>query len=97
MSEHTDDSAGEFVDGNTLAGPLADLFAVDVTVADAECSGCGATGALATLRVYSRAPGYVARCPSCDAVILRLVRARDAVWLDLRGAVRLRVPITAAG
>lgn len=85
----------DFEDGNALAGPLAELFAVDITVADAQCAGCGSTGAVAALRVYSHAPGYVARCPSCADVVLRLVRTADAAWLDLRGAVRLRVPMAA--
>jgi len=85
----------DFEDGNVLAGPLAELFAVDVTVAEAQCAGCGATGSVAALRVYSRAPGYVARCPSCAEVVMRLVRSTDAAWLDLRGAVRLRVPMPA--
>jgi hypothetical protein len=86
---------GDFEDGNALAGPLAELFAIDVTVADAQCAGCGVTGSVAALRVYSRAPGFVARCPSCAHVVMRLVRSADAAWLDLRGAVRLRVPMPA--
>jgi hypothetical protein len=35
----------------------------------------------------------VARCPSCDSVVLRLVRAPDRAWLDLRGVVALEVPM----
>jgi hypothetical protein len=93
MTEFFD--AEDYEDGNALAGPLAELFAVDVTVAEAQCAGCGATGSVAALRVYSRAPGYVARCPSCSEVVMRLVRSTDAAWLDLRGAVRLRVPMPA--
>lgn len=87
----------DFEDGNALAGPLAEIFAVDVTVAETECVGCGATDSVAALRVYSRAPGYVARCPSCESVVLRLVRTPDATWLDLRGAVRLTLPMPALG
>jgi hypothetical protein len=33
----------------------------------------------------------VARCPSCDDVVLRLVRGPERAWLDLRGAVSLQV------
>ncbi|MDT4938419.1 MAG: hypothetical protein QOG80_2090 [Pseudonocardiales bacterium] len=89
MTDHDSD----FEDGNALAGPLAELFAVDVTVAEAMCAGCGRTGAVAGLRVYTRAPGLVARCPGCSAVVLRLVRAPEAAWLDLRGTTRLRIPM----
>ncbi|HEU4424530.1 MAG TPA: DUF6510 family protein [Pilimelia sp.] len=83
----------EFVDGNALAGPLREIFAVDVTAATGRCAGCGHAGAVATLRVYLRAPGLVARCPACHAVVLRLVRGPDRAWLDLRGAVNLEIPL----
>ncbi|MCI2423185.1 DUF6510 family protein [Saccharopolyspora sp. K220] len=83
----------QYLDGNALAGPLAEIFAVDVTTADAQCGGCGRTGPVATLRVYDRAPGMVARCPGCDGVLLRLVRSPDSAWLDLRGTVRLRIAL----
>ena len=82
------------VDGNAMAGDLGEIFAVDVTAAVATCAGCGRAGVVAELRLWVRAPGIVARCPSCGDVVLRLVRAPDRVFLDLRGATRLelRVP-----
>jgi hypothetical protein len=86
---------GQFHDGNALAGPLREVFAVDVTAAVGRCAGCGRVGSVATLRVYDRAPGLVARCPDCDGVVLRLVRGPDRVWLDLRGAVSLEIPLPA--
>ena len=82
-----------YQDGNALAGPLAEIFAVDVTAAVGTCTGCKTTGPLAQLRVYSHAPGLVARCPTCDQVILRLVRGPQEAWLDLRGTVSLRIPL----
>jgi hypothetical protein len=82
-----------FQDGNALAGPLREIFAVDVTVARAQCAGCGHSGAIAELRVYGPAPGFVARCPGCEDVVLRIVRGPDAAWLDLRGTVSLKVPL----
>jgi hypothetical protein len=82
-----------YSDGNALAGPLGEVFTLDVTVAEARCAGCGQTGPLAQLRVYGPEPGLVARCPGCDGVVLRLVRGPDAAWLDLRGCVRLRIPL----
>jgi hypothetical protein len=82
-----------YEDGNALAGPLGEIFAVDVTRASARCANCGTTGPVAALQVYSHAPGLVARCPGCAAVVMRLVRSPDAAWLDLRGTVRLRIPL----
>lgn len=88
----TGDTA-DFEDGNTLAGPLSEIFTVDVTTAVVRCVNCTATGPLATLRVYTHAPGLVARCPGCEEVILRLVRTPDSAWLDMRGTVSLRIPL----
>jgi hypothetical protein len=86
-----------FTDGNALAGPLSEIFAVDVTAANTRCVSCGRLGVVATLRVYQQAPGLVARCPGCDAVLLRLVRGPDRGWLDLRGVVWLEIPLPADG
>jgi hypothetical protein len=80
---------GDYEDGNALAGPLSELFAVDVTAAEGHCTNCGATGPIAQLRVYGPAPGLVARCPECSQVVMRLVRGEDSAWLDLRGTVSL--------
>jgi hypothetical protein len=87
------DVTDDYEDGNTLAGPLSEIFTVDVTTAVVRCVNCAATGPLATLRVYGHAPGLVARCPGCEEVVLRLVRTTDSAWLDLRGTVSLRIPL----
>ncbi|GAA0382101.1 DUF6510 family protein [Microbispora corallina] len=86
----------DHLDGNALAGPLREIFAVDMTAAVGRCAGCGLTGPLATLHVYGPGPGFTARCPGCEEVVLRVVRGPDAAWLDLRGAVSLRIPLTDA-
>jgi Family of unknown function (DUF6510) len=83
----------DHLDGNALAGPLGEVFAVDVTAAVGRCAGCGQVNAVAALHVYTHAPGLVARCPGCETVVLRLVRTPDSAWLDLRGTVALRVPL----
>lgn len=79
------------LDGNALAGPLRDIFAVDVTAAVGQCAHCRKAGPLARTRVYTEAPGVVARCPDCDEVVLRLVRGPENVWLDMRGMLTLRI------
>lgn len=84
-----------FVDGNALAGPLGEIFAVDVTVATSRCVSCGQTDPVAALHVYAKAPGLVARCPGCGEVILRLVRTPNGASLDLRGCVNLHIPLPA--
>lgn len=83
------------LDGNTMAGALGELFAVDVTVAVVECAGCGHTGVVAEVVVYADGPGMVARCPVCSDVLLRLVRSDRRAWLDMSGMVCLRVDMPA--
>jgi hypothetical protein len=77
-----------WVDGNVLAGALRTIFAVDVTGARGRCAACGHTGPLAEARVYPAA-GYVARCVSCEAVLMRLVEAPGRTFLDLHGIALL--------
>jgi ribosomal protein S27E len=81
------------MDGNVLAGALREIFSMDVTAAQGRCAGCGRTGMVAETRVYEHAAGLVARCPGCDAVLIRLVRAPDRAYLDLHGMSFLQVPM----
>ncbi len=91
----------DHLDGHDMLGALAEIFAVDVSTAVAPCTNCRQPNVLAELRVYGgpNAPGLVARCPGCDAVVLRVVRGPDRAWLDLRGLrhVELAVPDPARG
>jgi hypothetical protein len=85
--------SNRWTDGSALAGPLQDVFGVEVTTAMGRCTGCGRTMAMAEVRVFDRAPGVVARCPTCEQVLLRLVRGPGRAWLDLRGLVYLQLPV----
>jgi Family of unknown function (DUF6510) len=77
------------LDGNAAAGILSEIFAVDLTAARAMCAGCGATRAVGALLLYAHGMGTVVRCPSCDAVVLRVGRTPTQVWLDATGARHL--------
>jgi hypothetical protein len=78
------------LDGNALAGDLAEVFRTDMTAALFTCPGCRHTGAVATLRVWGPAPGLVGRCPSCTDPLLRLVRTPTRVFLTV--TARLEIP-----
>lgn len=82
----------QHLDGNVLAGPLAELFGFDPTTASARCAGCGAVAMLATAMVYVDAMGYVARCPGCDNVLATVVEGDARTWISLRGVTTLEVP-----
>jgi hypothetical protein len=66
-----------------------------MTVARATCATCGDTRPIGELRAYLRAPGIVLRCPTCDTVEVRIVRAETRAWLDLRGVRVLQLDIPA--
>lgn len=85
------------LDGNALAGALRDLFAFEATAAEATCARCGMSGPIGTLLVYAHGMGAVARCPGCDAPMLRMarrdVRSRATCWFEMTGVSRLRVSL----
>ena len=73
------------LDGNAAAGALVELFARDMTAARATCACCGAAGAFGALHGYGGAMGVVLRCPHCQTAMLRMVRARGSLRVDLAG------------
>jgi hypothetical protein len=75
----------DYLDGNAAAGPLSELFAVDIVSALGRCASCGRTAALATTRLYPVASGFVLRCPECTEILLRLLDSGENVRLDLPG------------
>jgi len=77
------------VDGNALAGPLAELFQTDMTIAAIECVACGDIAELAQAMVYPDPMGFVVHCASCEAVLMTLVTATESTSLDIRGIARL--------
>ncbi len=86
-------SSDVWSDGTALAGPFHDVFRVEVTAAIGRCMNCGREGPMGEVRVFDHAPGVVARCPTCDQVLVRLVRGPGRAWLDLRGLAYLQVPV----
>jgi NAD-dependent SIR2 family protein deacetylase len=80
-----------WTDGNSMGGPLREVFAVDLTTAVGRCVSCGNTAPLAEGRVFGPAPGLVLRCQRCGQPLLRLVRGPRQAWLDLRGLAYLAV------
>lgn len=84
------------LDGNAAAGLLAEIFAFEITVAQAQCAGCGGVSPVGTLLVYGGAMGAILRCPGCDAAMIRVTQLRGEYRLDLRGTHTLHVPALTA-
>lgn len=85
------------LDGNAAAGILSEIFAQDLTAARAACASCGTMGPMGALMVYAHGMGTVMRCPSCDAVVLRVARTGLHLWLDLTGATTVVVAAASPG
>lgn len=79
----------EALDGNAIGGLMLEVFGAEMTTATAVCAGCGAVAAVAEAVVYLEAPGTVARCRSCDSVLMVVVDVRGTKCVDLRGVASL--------
>ena len=86
--QHSVDERGEAVrlDGNAAAGILSEVFVPDITTAGSTCANCGTIRAIGALLAYAHGMGTVLRCPSCDAVVLRVARTPTRLLLDPTGA-----------
>ena len=91
MEETTDINRELMLDANATAGILHEIFGVEMTAAPTECANCGNEGEMGALLAYTRGPGIVLRCSACESVVLRITQAPDAIYLDARGAVYLRL------
>jgi hypothetical protein len=72
------------LDGNAAAGVLREVFGSEMTTALGTCGSCGAVGPVGAVHVYVSA-GMVLRCPSCEAVLMRIVESESRLWVDLTG------------
>jgi ribosomal protein S27AE len=81
----------ERLDGNAAAGVLLEVFAREMTTAMETCANCGRSSVLGAVHVYMDAPGTVLRCPTCEAVLMAIVRTRDDLHVDLSGLHRIEL------
>jgi hypothetical protein len=93
-----DDFSGDMntslmLDGNAVGGELQEIFGHDMTMAVARCAGCARDTEMGAMMAFTRAPGVVLRCPTCQAPIARIVETPAAIYLDMRGAQYLRMPV----
>ncbi|MDL5351432.1 DUF6510 family protein [Microbacterium sp. zg-YB36] len=80
------------VDGNALAGLLADVFATDITVAVMVCAGCGARGPLGGADVEDDGVAAIVRCRSCTHTMLTVLRCADGLTLRVGALDRIELP-----
>ena len=81
------------LDGNAAGGLLTQVFCGETSEARIICAGCGETAMIGALLAYGLELGAILRCPNCDTAVLRIGAAGNRLWVDLRGAVSLRVEV----
>lgn len=89
------DTDARLLDGNALGGPLAELFAPDLTAATIICAHCGGQTPLAAHQVYADAPALVVRCPGCTGIVMRCASDRRGVRFEMTGVRLLTVAVPA--
>ena len=78
-------------DANAAAGLLHEIFGVEMTASHTECANCGNEAEMGTLIAFTRGPGIVLRCSTCEHVMIRIVQTPEAIHFDARGAVYLKL------
>ena len=73
------------LDGNAVAGTLAEIYGDDMTTVLAECASCGQVDPIGGLIAYVHAPGMVLRCTACATVVIRIVHTPKRTLVDVRG------------
>jgi hypothetical protein len=73
-----------WLDGNAVAGLLAEALDEDMTAVERRCDHCGAVFALGAYRAYLGA-GVVLRCPGCGSPGLRVVELVDGFSVSWAG------------
>ena len=91
MEETTDINRELMLDANATAGLLYEIFGHEMTAAPTECANCGNEAEIGTLLAFTHGPGVILRCSACENVVLRIVQTPEAIYLDARGAVYLRL------
>lgn len=82
---------GLWLDGNGVAGLLAEAFGADVTTVPRGCGSCGTVAQVGEHRAYQGA-GVALRCPACGDLAARIVALPDRIVVQLSGSWRLELP-----
>jgi hypothetical protein len=86
------ENAAVTVDGNALAGLMADVMDGDVTLLVGTCAGCGSAAPLAEAVVEIDEAAAIARCRSCTHTLLTVLRDDGGVRIVFGMLRELRRP-----
>jgi hypothetical protein len=91
MQETKDINRELMLDANAAAGVLQEIFGLEMTATPTECASCGNEAEVGTMLAFTQGPGIVLRCSACENVMIRIVQTPQAIYLDARGAVYLKL------
>ena len=74
----------QHIDGNGIAGLLAEIAGAEMTTVLRTCQSCGARRAVGEHRAY-RTAGVVLRCPTCEDVALVIGVQDERLVVEWRG------------
>jgi hypothetical protein len=78
----------QHIDGNGVAGLLAEVAGAEMTSVLRTCQSCGDRRAIGEHRAY-RAAGVVLRCPSCQDVAMVIGVQDTRLVVDWRGTYEI--------
>jgi hypothetical protein len=78
----------QHIDGNGIAGLLAEIGTPDLTSVPRTCHSCGGRHPLGEHRAY-RSAGIVLRCPTCHDVAMRIAFNEERFIVEWRGTFEL--------
>ena len=84
--------ASDYLDGNAVAGLLAEVLAVEPTTTVAICNSCGDEAVLAQSRVVINKPDTAVKCSRCDDVLFVIVTTDSDHTIIFSGLRLLRMP-----
>ena len=75
---------GQRIDGNGVAGLLAEITGAELTTVVRTCPSCGERRMIGEHHAY-QGPGVVLRCPGCDDVALVIGVQEHQLLVEWRG------------
>jgi hypothetical protein len=85
-------NAAKTVDGNAVAGLLAEVFGSETTTLVGVCGGCRAAGPLAETVVEIDDAAAIVRCRSCTHTLFTVLRTGEGVRVMIGSLRELQRP-----
>jgi NAD-dependent SIR2 family protein deacetylase len=82
------------LDGNAAAGAFAEVFGLDISLAELTCIECGTQATFAEQQAYPHGPGVTLRCHACNTALARVAITPRGLWMSMTGTKSWHLPRT---